>query len=216
MYLLWNRYSETGQFSSRVGQGRRRITTQNEDSLVISALRRRTVSARKLQQDLRRATGVPVSDQIVRNWLRERNLRPKRPVQVPRLTQQHQAARLLFARNHVNWQLRHWRAVLFTEESRFPLTQSDDRNACSRLLEKTSNSSDGMASDLTSMSHCEHDPKLQEYCVCPQNMPQFDSEGIPNQAPETNKPMILNGPTSRNREGSDQEAFDPSTGEPYD
>ncbi|KAJ4429020.1 hypothetical protein ANN_26016 [Periplaneta americana] len=47
---------------------------------------------------------------------------------------------------------------------------------------------------------CEHDPKLQEYCVCPQNMPQFDSEGIPNQAPETNKPMILNGPTSRNRE----------------
>ncbi|KAJ4436807.1 hypothetical protein ANN_16939 [Periplaneta americana] len=80
---------------------------------------------------------------------------------------------------------------------------------------------------------CEHDPKLQEYCICPQNMPQFDSEGIPNQAPETNKPMILNGPTSINREGSDQvsveakqlghlylsidqEIFDPSTGEPYD
>ncbi|KAJ4447212.1 hypothetical protein ANN_09214 [Periplaneta americana] len=51
---------------------------------------------------------------------------------------------------------------------------------------------------------CEHDPKLQENCVCLQNMPQFDCEGIPNQAPETNKPMILNGPTSRNREGSDQ------------
>ncbi|KAJ4440744.1 hypothetical protein ANN_08968 [Periplaneta americana] len=51
---------------------------------------------------------------------------------------------------------------------------------------------------------CEHDPKLQDYCVCPQNMPQFDSEGILNQAPETNKPMSLNGPTSRNREGSDQ------------
>ncbi|KAJ4445517.1 hypothetical protein ANN_12197, partial [Periplaneta americana] len=51
---------------------------------------------------------------------------------------------------------------------------------------------------------CEHDPKLQEYCVCPQIMPQFDSEGIPNQAPETNKPMILNDPTSRNREDSDQ------------
>ncbi|KAJ4444636.1 hypothetical protein ANN_06432 [Periplaneta americana] len=80
---------------------------------------------------------------------------------------------------------------------------------------------------------CEHDPKLQEYCVCPQNMPQFNSEGIPNQAPETNKPMILNGPTSRKREGSDQvsveakqlghlylsidqETFDSSTGEPYD
>ncbi|KAJ4425895.1 hypothetical protein ANN_27521 [Periplaneta americana] len=63
---------------------------------------------------------------------------------------------------------------------------------------------------------CKHDPKLQEYCICPQSMPQFDPEGIPNQAPKTNKPMILNGPTSRNREGSDQETFDPSTGEPYD
>ncbi|KAJ4452073.1 hypothetical protein ANN_03589 [Periplaneta americana] len=80
---------------------------------------------------------------------------------------------------------------------------------------------------------CEHDPKLQEYCVCPQNMPQFDSEGIPNQVPETNKPTILNGPTSTNRGGSDQvsveakqlghiylyidqETFDPITGEPYD
>ncbi|KAJ4448056.1 hypothetical protein ANN_10068 [Periplaneta americana] len=77
---------------------------------------------------------------------------------------------------------------------------------------------------------CEHDPKLQEYCVCPQDMPQFDFDGIPNQAPETNKPMILNCPTNRNREGSDQvsvedkqlghlylsidqETFDPSTGE---
>ncbi|KAJ4448443.1 hypothetical protein ANN_10459 [Periplaneta americana] len=51
---------------------------------------------------------------------------------------------------------------------------------------------------------CEHDPKLQEYCVCPQNMPQCDSEGIRNQAPETNKPMVLNSPTSINREASDQ------------
>ncbi|KAJ4448417.1 hypothetical protein ANN_10433 [Periplaneta americana] len=62
---------------------------------------------------------------------------------------------------------------------------------------------------------CEHDPKLQEYCVCPQNMPQFDSEAIPNQAPETNKPMILNGPTSKYREGSDQEVcvrLPPATG----
>ncbi|KAJ4426442.1 hypothetical protein ANN_27256 [Periplaneta americana] len=49
--------------------------------------------------------------------------------------------------------------------------------------------------------------RIPEYCVCPQNMPQFDSEGIPNQTPETNKPMILNALTSRNREGSDQDAI---------
>ncbi|KAJ4428717.1 hypothetical protein ANN_25710 [Periplaneta americana] len=46
---------------------------------------------------------------------------------------------------------------------------------------------------------CKHDPKFQDYCVFPHNLPQFDSEGIPSQAQETNTPMILNGPTSRNR-----------------
>ncbi|KAJ4436119.1 hypothetical protein ANN_18746 [Periplaneta americana] len=48
---------------------------------------------------------------------------------------------------------------------------------------------------------CEYDPKFQEYCVFPHNLPQFDSEEIPCQAPEMSTPMILNGPTSRNRYG---------------
>ena len=79
----------------------------------------------QLLQDLRRVTGVTMSDQTVRNRLREVSLRPIRPIRVPRLTQQHRAARLLFVRSHVNWQLRQWRPVLFTDESRFPLTQHD-------------------------------------------------------------------------------------------
>ena len=40
---------------------------------------------------------------------------------------QHYAARLQFARTHVNWQLRYWRTVSFTDESRFPLMQYDGR-----------------------------------------------------------------------------------------
>jgi Transposase. len=59
--------------------------------------------------------------------LREVSLRPRRPIRVPRLTQRHHAARLLFARSHVNWQLREWRPGLFTDESRFLLTQRDVR-----------------------------------------------------------------------------------------
>ncbi|KAJ4430787.1 hypothetical protein ANN_19378 [Periplaneta americana] len=41
-----------------------------------------------------------------------------------------------------------------------------------------------------------------------------NSEGIPNQAQETNKPMILNGPTSRNREGSEGERGGQAIGPP--
>jgi Transposase and inactivated derivatives len=125
IHHLWNRYDETGQFTKRVGQGRGRMTNPQDDRyLSICALRRRSATARELQQDLRRITGVEMSDQTVRNRLREVSLRPKRPVQVLRLTQQHRATHPLFARN---WQLRQWRPVLFTDESRFPLTQRDGR-----------------------------------------------------------------------------------------
>jgi Transposase. len=128
IHRLWHRYDETGQFTRRVGQGRERMTSLQDDRyLTIRALRRRSATARELQQDLRRVTGVTVSDQTVRNRLREVSLRPRLPVRVPRLTEQHRPARLLFIRSHVNWKLRQWRPVLFTDEYRFPLTQRHGR-----------------------------------------------------------------------------------------
>jgi hypothetical protein len=60
-----NRY-KTFQFTRRVGQSHGRMTTPRDDRyLTICALRRRSATARELQQDLRRVTGVTVSDQTV-------------------------------------------------------------------------------------------------------------------------------------------------------
>jgi len=84
-------------------------------ALVRFSLRRRSGTARELQQYLRRVTRVTVSHQTVRNRLRGISLRHKSPVRVSHLTQQHRAARLLFDSSHVNWQLRQWRPRLFTD-----------------------------------------------------------------------------------------------------
>lgn len=125
---LWNRYRETGQYKRQTGQGRKRKTNQNQDRfLVLSSLRQRTSTAKDLQIALRMTHGVDVSDQTIRNRLREANMRPRRPVRAPRLTRRHRIARLNFAREHVAWQLRQWRSVLFTDESRFRLTRCDGR-----------------------------------------------------------------------------------------
>lgn len=125
---LWNRFLETGQYVRRAGQGRNRKTTPNQDRfLVLSSLRNRIATARDLLNDLRRTHGLEISDQTVRNRLREVNLKPRRPVRAPRLTQHHKAARRRFARDHRDWQLRHWTPVLFTDESRFRLTRCDGR-----------------------------------------------------------------------------------------
>ena len=124
----WRRFQETGQYSRRAGQGRRRATTQQQDRFLrLSAMRSRRCTARSLQGDFQRDTGVRISDQTVRNRLHEGGMRARRPLVGPVLTAQHRAARLAFARNHQNWQLRHWRPVLFTDESRCTLTACDRR-----------------------------------------------------------------------------------------
>ena len=45
----------------------------------------------------------------------------------PPLTPRHRAARLEFARDHSHWQLRHFRHILFTDESKFCLDFHDGR-----------------------------------------------------------------------------------------
>uniref|UniRef100_A0AAZ3REL8 Tc1-like transposase DDE domain-containing protein n=1 Tax=Oncorhynchus tshawytscha TaxID=74940 RepID=A0AAZ3REL8_ONCTS len=56
---------------------------------------------------------------MVRNRLHEGGMRARRPQVGVVLTAQHRAGRLAFAREHQDWQIRHWRPVLFTDESRF-------------------------------------------------------------------------------------------------
>ncbi|GFU26616.1 transposable element Tcb2 transposase [Trichonephila clavipes] len=79
--VVGRRFLETESAGRRPGQGRRRVTTPNEDRyLVLTSRRHQNMNATLLQQHLRSATGTKVSTQTVRNRLHGVGLYARRPL----------------------------------------------------------------------------------------------------------------------------------------
>ena len=124
----WVCFQTTGEVHEQRRPGRPRITTRRQDRFIVTtALRQRIVTANTLRCLLRNEANVNVSDQTIRNRLRESNLRSRRQaVRLP-LLPHHRVNRLAWARRHVRWNRRQWNNVQFTDESRFCLQHSDGR-----------------------------------------------------------------------------------------
>ena len=99
----------------------------------LMARRHRFQSAVQLNTDFHAASGVRITPQTLRQRLHAANLRAHRPAVRPILRRRHRVARLNWAQNHINWQLRHWTPVLFTDESRFCVDFHDGRRRVWRM-----------------------------------------------------------------------------------
>ena len=75
-----------------------------------------------------------ISPRTVRNRLRERNIRPRRPAIRPVLQRRHRVARLAWCRAHLRFTRRDWARILFSDESRFHLDSSDGRSRVYRRV----------------------------------------------------------------------------------
>ena len=88
----------------RLGQGRKRKTSQRDDRFLrLTVLRSRHCTAKMLQTEILTARDVVLGTQTVRNRLREVGMRPRVPPKAPLLTRAHKVARLNFALNHHHW-----------------------------------------------------------------------------------------------------------------
>lgn len=125
---VYQRFLETGGYIRRHGSGRRRCTSERDDRFIVSrSLRNRFSNAVELQQELRATRRRTVSVSTVRRRLKEKKITPRRAATGPKLTAAHRQARLQFAREHVDWTLDQWRAVLFSDETRVSLFCNDRR-----------------------------------------------------------------------------------------
>ncbi|KAI3371829.1 hypothetical protein L3Q82_006712 [Scortum barcoo] len=126
----WRRYQETGQYIRRRGGGRRRATTQQQDRYLPAFVQGGTGGA--LPEPCKMTSSRPQMCMCLlkrfRNRLHEGGMRALNPQVGVVLTAQHHAGCLAFAREHQDWQIRHWRPVLFTDESRFTLSTCDRRD----------------------------------------------------------------------------------------
>lgn len=128
MQYALKRYQETGRYTRRPGSGGVRCTSARDDRfIVMEILRNRFLTAVEIRQRLQNVRGINVSERTIRRRMEEMNLRSRRPARGPELLRQHRAARLRFAREHVNWTHEQWAKVLFTDECRIALRAPDGR-----------------------------------------------------------------------------------------
>ena len=114
---LWDRYQQQGSTHDGPRSGRPRVTTPAQDRHIrLSHLRNRFTTATST------AASIPgqhrISDQTVRNRLRQAGIRARRPVKAVVLTRRHHQFRLQWVRTHKVWPQQRWRTVWFSDESR--------------------------------------------------------------------------------------------------
>ena len=125
---LRNRYTTTGRTADRPRSGRPRVTTDRQDRyIVLQHLRNRRRNAVQTARETPGRHNNRISDQTVRNRLRAVNLRCRRPYVGLMLTDARRQRRVQWAYQHRGWTQRMWNQVLFSDESRFCLSNSDGR-----------------------------------------------------------------------------------------
>ena len=126
---LARRYRLTNSTVDLPRCGRPRATTQRQDRYILRHhLRNPFEPAARTPALLPGRRGrVCVSERTVRRRLAAAGLAARRPYVGPVLSAHHRQNRLQWAQRHLRMTRRDWRAVLFSDESRFNLSMADGR-----------------------------------------------------------------------------------------
>lgn len=123
---LIQRVDETDTVDERERTGRPPKTTPREDRHLRRLAQQEPFStANTLKR--RWNVNVRICRRTVNRRLNNARLRARRPVKRPLLSDRHIAARLQWARDHMGWNIRSWKRVHWSDESRFLLKPIDGR-----------------------------------------------------------------------------------------
>ena len=103
------------------------LSARAERHLIRTCSQNRFMTAPELAVEVANATGVTVHRTTVSRRLAAAGFHGRVARHKPRLTANHKARRLRWAREHLAWSPDDWSKVLWSDESRFQLFQSDGR-----------------------------------------------------------------------------------------
>jgi transposase len=130
---LLRRFRQSGNTRDRQRSGRPRVTSHQQDNhIMLVHLQYRFQTSRLTARSI---PGLrPISSRTVRNILRDRHIRPRRPAICPIVLHMNRAARLTWCRRHLRFRKQYWDNILFTGESRFHLDMRDARSQVYRRV----------------------------------------------------------------------------------
>lgn len=129
-------YKRHGTIENIPRKARPRKTSPREDKLIVRIAKKDPF---KGSNQIKNEVFSPddarnVSSRLVRHRLVEAKLFGRVSRKVPLLTKQHREKRLLFAKKYVNWTIRDWKKVLFSDETKINMVNSDGKRYVRRPM----------------------------------------------------------------------------------
>lgn len=120
------RFRETGSVENKKRTGRKKVTSEKDDRILIRMSKKDPrKNAVELNAILRAKYSIKCSVDTIKRRLRHANLFGRRPSKKPLISMKNRIARIRFAKEHLHWTTKEWSKVLFSDESKFMVFQSD-------------------------------------------------------------------------------------------
>ena len=123
------KYEETGSVKDKKRIGRPSILTKrNERTIIRRIMSNDCTTAVDVKRSLKVNEKIEVSANTIRRVLKRNGLRSRVKQKKPLLSKKHRKSRLTFAKKYQHWTVEDWKKVVWSDESKFQIFESDGRS----------------------------------------------------------------------------------------
>jgi transposase len=125
---IFKTVKQTNSFKDRPRKGRpQKLTDRNKRAITRMLKKKEATTATALSKALKRSQEIQVSRFTVARALKSLGYACRIKKKKPKLTEKHKKARLAFAKKYESWTADDWKNVIWSDESKFNLLNSDGK-----------------------------------------------------------------------------------------